>query len=1533
MGTTPRSRRPAPGSKLAVIALATLGATAGLLAAGRSAAQVPQDVPRKAAGPAAAPKVEVVPPPPVGLAPQGPGVAPGLGVGAGRASSSFRPDDSYTAETLLRNAERQVAQAQWPEAIDLYQRVMREHGDSLALVPSDGDRPAGSSLYVDARRYCQSRLAALPPEARALYRKRVDDEAGALFARGDRDGDPEPLRRVVEEYFCSNWGDDAAERLGDLAFRDGRFAEALASYGLLVPERPDAADALVHPDPSVDLAGVAAKVLLCRAAAGDPPDEGSLDAYRRAYPKAEGHLAGRDGPLADLVAEALARDHLAPPAMLDGRWPTFAGAASRSRVAPEAVEIGDFGWAVPLDDPSRAPGARPGPAEARLGPPPPASDAAPPFYPIIVGDQVVISDGSEITALRLDERPTGVPKPPPPADGGGGEGTPGDAREPTLLERLTVWRQPPEGSARRARGTGGPAYHTLTAQGDRVFARLSAPLGRTGGNGGTLVAMRNTPEVEGKLLWYRSAGEIALPSRGAGPNDRGQAVYEGTPVADDGRVYVALSESSTETWVYVAALEAETGRTAWVTYLGGAASSRDLMRNTPLGSPPGHRLLSLDGRSVYYQTNMGAVAALDAETGEVRWLATYPTPDVRNGGPAVRRGLNPAVVHEGLVLVAPEDTQEILAFDADDGRLAWKSQPLPDVVHLLGVARGHLFATGRHRVYTLDAKTGRVERAWPDAGLGYEGYGRGILAGDRVYWPTRTEIHVLDQATGGNEHATIPLFQAFGRGGGNLAVGDGYLVVAGADELAVYCQNTRLIERLQERIAEHPDRPAEHYQLARLAESAGRDELALSSLERAEALAGGADLVDGRPLAEAARSRRYNLLVKLAARAAEAAEWDLALERLGQAVGGSRTEREEVQARLALAEAEERSGRVAEAVAELQGLLGRPGLEALTLAADARRTVRADGLVADRLVGLVARHGREAYARYDREAEALLRRGRDAKDPRALREVGRSYPAAEAAPEAMLALGRLGEETGRPAEAASAYRRLLAIAAEPPLRARALWGLAASYQAMGYLGPARDTYAQALARYPEVELTPFGIEGKVSELAAARLAGPGLAGLVGGRAEPEVPVPLVRRATARFEPEVRPIAADGYPASPRAARVFAARGSALLPIDPDDGSSAWSADLGSEPRWAGYLGDRLLAATATRLVALDAASGREAWGFDPRGPRPSSNPFARPGAVPGVEPEEPPTSATLGMLTGFRLVGPRVVFLRGDREILALDAESGRLDWSYSPAAGRIDRHVLVTPSRVVLQAGEPRALVVLDTETGRLRGEFPRDPVEPAWERDPVALDDDHAAVALDPRRVALIDLERGAEVWTYRDDAALPTQVSPLLLADSGCLLAVFGGNRLARLDPANGRPLWERPLGPGDLSAAPGAFALDAARVYVARASEGGGELSAYALDRGERAWTRHLVGPEAGWRVALGARCVAAYPDPDRAAEGPLDSLPVLLCRRDSGEPVQRLLFAAPVRELAVRLDPLATLVATQGRLWSLGPPTPTAERSP
>src|SRR5205085_7932162 len=122
-----------------------------------------------------------------------------------------------------------------------YQRVIDQYGDKVAKLPKDepgADSSGDFTLYVNGRGFCHRCLAELPPEARAIYRNRVDSEAERWYRQGASRRDLGLLRRVVDQAFCSSWGDEALELLGDLAFQDGRFGEALSMYGRLVADRP-----------------------------------------------------------------------------------------------------------------------------------------------------------------------------------------------------------------------------------------------------------------------------------------------------------------------------------------------------------------------------------------------------------------------------------------------------------------------------------------------------------------------------------------------------------------------------------------------------------------------------------------------------------------------------------------------------------------------------------------------------------------------------------------------------------------------------------------------------------------------------------------------------------------------------------------------------------------------------------------------------------------------------------------------------------------------------------------------------------------------------------------------------------------------------------------------------------------------------------------------------------------------------------------------------------------------------------------------
>ena len=360
-------------------------------------------------------------------------------------------------------------------------------------------------------------------------------------------------------------------------------------------------------------------------------------------------------------------------------------------------------------------------------------------------------------------------------------------------------------------------------------------------------------------------------------------------------------------------------------------------------------------------TNLGAVVALDSETGATQWVATYPRQDTNRFTQASQRDLNPAVVQDGRVFVAPSDADAVFAFDAGSGRLLWKTDPIADDIklsHVLGVAKGRLVVTG-NRVLLFDVRDGRLRAAWPDSPNTFEGYGRGLLAGDRIYWPTRSEIQVLDQRTGLKVEPPVKLKETYRTDGGNLAAGDGYLVVAQADGLVVFCQNSRLIDRYREEIARAPERVANYYRLARAAEAIGRESMALDSYRTAIARARPDETIDGISLAGAARDHLFRMLVRQAVRSRGERRWESAVRQLESAAGYARTDAERLESRLLLADIQLDAVRLDEAVAALEQVLLDPRLRPLPVAADdGRRTIRADLMVADRLATIVGRHGR-----------------------------------------------------------------------------------------------------------------------------------------------------------------------------------------------------------------------------------------------------------------------------------------------------------------------------------------------------------------------------------------------------------------------------------------------------------------------------------------------------------------------------------------------------------------------------------------------
>jgi outer membrane protein assembly factor BamB len=195
------------------------------------------------------------------------------------------------------------------------------------------------------------------------------------------------------------------------------------------------------------------------------------------------------------------------------------------------------------------------------------------------------------------------------------------------------------------------------------------------------------------------------------------------------------------------------GRQVWRTRLASAAEigAGDLDQLT-------HLLVTLDGGRLYLNSSAGFVAAVAAETGRLQWLVKYPRATVHAGDPDrtedhLFRDLVPCLAYKDLVIAAPTDCDRVFALEAATGQLAWSlpAGAADDIVHLLGAKNDVLLASG-DRLYWIDTNTGRLLTQFPPGSLGAaaqaaaspRGQGRGVLAGNQLWFPTRESIFVFE---------------------------------------------------------------------------------------------------------------------------------------------------------------------------------------------------------------------------------------------------------------------------------------------------------------------------------------------------------------------------------------------------------------------------------------------------------------------------------------------------------------------------------------------------------------------------------------------------------------------------------------------------------------------------------------------------------------------------------------------------------------------------------------------------------------------
>ncbi|MCY2986744.1 MAG: PQQ-binding-like beta-propeller repeat protein [Planctomycetota bacterium] len=716
----------------------------------------------------------------------------------------------HVARSHLERIDRFLQDRQWDESVEALRRLLENDSGKLMRIdqaPASRNDTDSFVRYVPLRTYCQIKLAGLhasAPEALKLYRTRVDPLVERWYQEGVSPGNEAQLRRIVDRFLVSRFGDQALFRLGELALERGDFNHARAAWerinprtrisglkissagvpadqpvGLALDGRDLAAlwdelgplwnDAkpssnwLVYPDSDLEFAAVLARLTLVSVLEGSPSRaKAELQLLRRLAPDAEGVIGGRRGKFTELLGSLLQQSNSWSAAAVPPDWRTLGGSATRTKVASTGVDIAlQPLWRVALpslntDD--RLLGGIARPAEAR--------DTLLSYHPIVVRSSVLLNTGESLEDVHAFDLHSGQRLWP-------GEVAPAaNDVAPPAVPGLVL----PEPV-----GQFGVPRYTMTAWQNRLFVKL--------GPQATAFPLDDRPRP-----WQ--PGYLAAVDLDAQKKRLFEIHFEdepwglgwtcdGPPITDDANLYVALRRrDNLRAQAHVACFDMKRGKLRW-------------RRSVAAAETPGqgrlveytHSLLTLSEGTLFFNTNLGAVAALRAEDGEIEWILTYPRAPWDDGDPDRSRrhwyrDLNPCLVHKGLIIVAPTDCDRLFALDAATGLVVWSTPPQQavDVVHLLGVGSERLIASG-DRIYWIDIRDGQIATSFPArVEDGLRGYGRGLLAGSSVYWPTRDKIYVFAQD--GSRQVRQPIDLApLGLTGGNLVLAEDVLLIATANEL------------------------------------------------------------------------------------------------------------------------------------------------------------------------------------------------------------------------------------------------------------------------------------------------------------------------------------------------------------------------------------------------------------------------------------------------------------------------------------------------------------------------------------------------------------------------------------------------------------------------------------------------------------------------------------------------------------------------------------------------------------------------------
>ena len=704
--------------------------------------------------------------------------APGLGALATSGQDAAENDPGRPVEMFenpnldnyLRRARSLLEREDFTGAIELLQDVIEGRTVEVVAIPAEGggetpvdeaplppEEPAGPGastedlsarnavfsqdgrLYRPVRRLCHELLAEMPEVGIELYRTAYEYAAEELLQGAIESGSLAELEAVANRYFITAPAGRAMVLLADRLMHAGRYRGAVQVFRDLLQIYPAANRARI----GMRAVWCEFKIALCLRLAGEAA-EAQRSVQQLAEERAEESLRilGQLEAVQDLPESALfARD-----TALIAAQPAAADAAWLGEGSPSLLPL----WQYRFEDPR--PYRDPKPSKTNRG-------------------GIWLDSGVESTAMPFANRYGPATWVSFTEDRGGAYVEP----RALFLEHFRLRMTDAASGLLLQAGDGAPAPPKPRENGPRVRIaavdhallrpvedehRRYVVLGYSGSATSSEAALKSTELVAyDRDTWERAWSTVTWL---AGEDGLRDVTFLAAPTVFAERLLLPALRRGHYT---LECLDRRTGEPLWHAPLHASGS--------PFYKAPGTQV-AVSGGVAFVVTNAGCLAAVDAFSGDLRWIRRYERLDPihgqgrRKGRPsggdrwghrqpftqAALESFEPAdlVLHGGSVVVAPCDGDVLMSIDASTGEPVWMLEadthhaPYGRLTQVVGAGGGKLFATSRTHLVCIELAGGLVRwmQQLPTWAGEKSGRGRGAVVGATVIVPNMRELLVFD---------------------------------------------------------------------------------------------------------------------------------------------------------------------------------------------------------------------------------------------------------------------------------------------------------------------------------------------------------------------------------------------------------------------------------------------------------------------------------------------------------------------------------------------------------------------------------------------------------------------------------------------------------------------------------------------------------------------------------------------------------------------------------------------------------------------